>query len=351
MSETMYDCYLSQFKTMQKILTESASASFTDFYKSAAPDRIYLFGSGTSYNACSAAAPFMEEALGVEVTVTAPTQAGKLYGKPLVIAVSQGGRSTNTLAAIKNAKENGASVVTLTDPKDTPVGAVADLALHLQADDEQIGAKTRGYTATVLTLYLMALETAFALGSVNRDFYNRKLNALKDTIAKGEEYFAACQDFYNANFENLKTMKNIIFTGKGIPAKVAQEDALKVLETLCYPSLGYEYEEFLHGPACCTSEELGLFIFLTSGADRERMIKTSEMISGATANCYIISHDPDIRGDKVLYLPSEDPDFCSPFIDILFGQLLSAKLTEDLGRERHPAVKDIFTSMGTKVKN
>jgi glucoselysine-6-phosphate deglycase len=237
----------------------------------------------------------------------------------------------------------------LTDPKDTPVSGGADLPLRLYAEDEQIGPKTRGYMATVLTLYLMALETGLKLGSIDRGLYERKISAITDAISRGGEYLSACQAFYDANFEDMKSMKNIIFTGKGVPAKVALEDALKVLETLCYPSMGYEYEEFLHGPACCADENLGLFLFLSNDGDKERMLRTVEMIKGASKNCYIVSHDPNVRGEKILYLPSQDPVLCSPFTDILFGQLISAKLTEALGRKRHPAIKDIFTSMGTKV--
>lgn len=35
-------------------------------------------------------------------------------------------------------------------------------------------------------------------------------------------------------------------------------------------------------------------------------------------------------------------------LHILFGQLISAKLTEDMARTRHPGVKNIFSDMGTK---
>jgi glucoselysine-6-phosphate deglycase len=139
--------------------------------------------------------------------------------------------------------------------------------------------------------------------------------------------------------------------GKGVSAKVALEDALKVLETLCYPAIGYEFEEFLHGPACCTDEGLVLFQFLAPGEDAARMLRAADIIGAATKNCYIVSHDPSVRGDKVLYLPTPDPVYLSPFTDILFGQLISAVLTQDMGRQRHPAVKDFYAKMGTKVPN
>jgi glucoselysine-6-phosphate deglycase len=348
----MHDCYLSQFDCMKRILEGKGSLldGFSDFYRSIDPDRVYLMGSGTSYNACSAAAPFMEKCLGTEVLAVAPTCVGNIYGKrPLVIAVSQSGRSTNTVGALGKMRESGVAAVTLTDPIDTPVGKAGDFSLSLDAGQELVGPKTRGYMATVLTLCLAALEAGLMGGGIDKAFHDGAVAALSETAARGGEYFAACQKFYDANLEDLKKARHFLFVGKGVAARVAQEDALKVLETLCYPSSGYEYEEFLHGPACCTDEGLALFLFLAGDGDRERMLQTANIIREATPNCYIVSHDPEIRGEKILYLATPDPCACSPFTDILFGQLISARLTEELGRARHPAVKDIFARMNTKI--
>lgn len=352
MSETMYDCYLSQFDCMGGILDakDTVLSGLAAYWRSVAPDRLYLVGSGTSYNACAAAAPFMEKALGIEVTAAAPTCMGTLYGKkPLLIAVSQGGRSTNTVAFIERMRTQGASVITLTDPVDTPVGNAGNFAVPLMARDEQIGPKTRGYMATVLTLYLMALEVGKDQGTIDDAFYAKCIDQYRETVRRGGEYYDACQAFYDAHFEDLKAGRNFLFVGKGVSARVALEDALKVLETLCYPSIGYEFEEFLHGPACCTDEGLALFQFLPPDEDAARMMQAADIIGEATRNCYLISHDPSVRGDRVLYLPTPDPVYLSPFTDILFGQLISAVLTGATCRQRHPAVKDIFTRMGTKV--
>jgi glucoselysine-6-phosphate deglycase len=348
----MYDCYLSQFECMKRILDgkERLLDGFPSFYRSVNPDRVYLMGSGTSYNACSAAAAFMEKCLGTEVLAVAPTCVGNVYGKrPLAIAVSQSGRSTNTVSALGKMRASGAAVITLTDPIHTPVGDAGDFSMRLDAGQELVGPKTRGYMATVLTLCLMALEAGFMSGGIDKAFHDSAVAAFSETAARGGKYFEACQKFYDANLEDLKKARHFLFVGKGVAAKVAQEDALKVLETLCYPSSGYEYEEFLHGPACCTDEGLACFFFLSGDEDRARMLQTAKIIREATPNCYIVSHSPEIGGEKTLYLATPDPWACSPFTDILFGQLISARLTEELGRTRHPAVKDIFARMNTKV--
>jgi len=351
-AETMHDCYLSQFGCLKNIMRNQKDIlkEFAALYKSAGPDRVYLLGSGTSYNACAAAAPWMEKYLGVEVTPIVPSCMGKFYAKrPLVIAVSQSGRSTNTMGAIRAIQKSGIPVVTLTDPKDTPVGGAGDLSVHLAAGNELIGPRTRGYTATILTLYLMALEAGLACGAVNQADYDGAVAGLHQTFDNGEAYYKACQAFYDLHFHNLSKARKYVFTGKGVAASVAEESALKVLETVCYPAMGYEYEEFLHGPVCFADEELAVFLFLPEDEDRERMLQSADILGRITENCYIVSHDAAVQGDHVLVLPSGVPEVSSAFTNVLFGQLISAKLTEDLARERHPGVKDIFANMGTKA--
>ena len=220
--------------------------------------------------------------------------------------------------------------------------------MHLAAEQESVGPRTRGYSATVFTLYLMALECGFFQGTISKECYDQEIAKYAEIIENGEIYYKACQDFYDCNFENLKKAKKYIFAGKGENAKVAAESALKVLETLCYPAIGYEYEEFLHGPACCADEELALFLYLSNDEDKERMLKTADIMDSITPNCYVITNDSKLKRKNLLVMPSGRNADLSVFANILFGQLISAKLTEDMARTRHPGVKNIFSDMGTK---
>jgi ABC-type glutathione transport system ATPase component len=76
------------------------------------------------------------------------------------------------------------------------------------------------------------------------------------------------------------------------------------------------------------------------------------LASGVSKNVYLISHDPSVTAqaeEKVLFLPTGDATWHSPFTDILLGQLISAKMPEELGRWRLPVVADIYARMKTKV--
>ena len=352
--ESMYDCYKSQIKCLRNIFDakDALLDKFYEFYTLRRPDRLLLVGSGTSFHACSASAAYLESCLGIEVSVKTPSAPGNIYGeRPLAIAVSQSGRSTNTIEVIKTLKNMNIPVVTLTDPIDTPVGREGDLALLLAAEDETIGPKTRGYMATMFMLHLMALEMGRQSGHISEHEYDTDMKHLDALIEKGPGYLVDCEAFFNTHLDALIKAGQYLFVGTGVSANAANEGALKVLETICCPAAGYEFEEFLHGPIFCANASLALFFFLSDDDDAERMLKTAALLNQATDNVYIISHkcvnDVALPESRVLYLPCEDK--LRAFAGVLFPQLISAKLPEIMGRVRHAAVRDVATELSTKA--
>jgi glucoselysine-6-phosphate deglycase len=352
MALTMYDYYLSQPEYMRRIFNNKDKnlGAFKAFYGGRNPSRIYLCGSGTSFHACSSAREYMQQMTGREVTVVTPTNKSALEGeRPIAILVSQSGRSTNTLEALKRYQDKGIPAVSLTFSTDTPVAQAGGLPLVLDVDDETAGPKTRGYTGTVLSLYLMALIAALETKDISESEYNQQLGHISQAIDASAENQRRCAAFFDPLFEALKPANNYMFVGKGPAMAVAGESALKELETLCYPASAYEFEEYLHGPACCVDERSALFLFLSGDGDLPRMQRLTEIIKAATRNVYHVTYDENLRGENILNLTSPDPYYMSPFSSIFPGQYLSAKLPGAYGRVRHPAASDIFTKMDTKV--
>ena len=337
---------------MRQIFTdrEALVGQFAKFYTEKKPDRIYLVGSGSSMNACMAAEGFISQILGIEVVTIPPSRPAVIRGKkPLIIVVSQGGKSSNTFTYIQNIHSQGHMTASFTAGLDLPVARAADVAVDIAVGEETVGPKTRGYTGTVLCLYLAALEAALACGLISREDYDYYIALLDETIGYAEDNLKKCHEFYLAHLGELKKARHYLFVGKGCAAAVGAEDALKVLETLCYPSAGYEFEEYLHGPACCTDEGTALFLFYSDDADGHRMERLAGITAKATKNCYIIDRTSSVKGDNILNLCSGKSIFMSPFVDVFFGQLISAVLPEELGRKRHEAVREIFSDMNTKI--
>ena len=139
-------------------IRREASAVFVKKYREANPDRIYLFGSGTSLNGAALAAPFMQEILGIEVTAVEASRITEIpifAKRPLFLAISQGGTSANTIKGIEKFKDSPMMVIT-SKPNSTMGTRFPELHVLLECGEEKAGPKTKGYTCTILTFYSLS---------------------------------------------------------------------------------------------------------------------------------------------------------------------------------------------------
>lgn len=239
---------------------ERNTAAFVQTWQTHRPDRVYLVASGTSRNAAATAAPFWEEVLGVETTVCPPTALPPIRGSsPLVVFISQGGNSNNTLAALEQLSACPRFV--LTGSAESRMAKLYPYTL-IECGPENVGPKTKGYTSTVLILQLMAVEAALAAGSLGGEKAEAYLSALRAAIGHMEENIRRGEGWLKANGDALKTLEKVFLAveDRGLP--VAAEAALKILETLLIPATAFAFEEYLHGPICALEERMGGLYFL-----------------------------------------------------------------------------------------
>jgi fructoselysine-6-P-deglycase FrlB-like protein len=86
--------------------------------------------------------------------------AGEHRRKGVAIFLSQTGTSTTTVEAVQRARSLGWRAVTLTAERHSPIGAAAGELVVMPVGREPVGPKTKGYTASVLTLLLLARALA-----------------------------------------------------------------------------------------------------------------------------------------------------------------------------------------------
>ena len=314
------------------------------------PDRVLLVGSGTSNNACQAAAPFMQDVLGLEVGVTAPSALQSApSGNPLLIFVSQGGNSTNTVAALERVK--GHTRVILTGNPDGTLNSLGDLYVEIPCGEEKVGPKTKGYTLSILTLYLLALEAAKAAGSLTDEHYGKivsvLLNVGKDCAANIE----ATNAWLNENYEALSAYQFYYYIGKGLGRAVSSDACLKLMETVLYPVGVMEFEEFLHGPTCSVSWKTGGFYILPEAEDEdcERIEKAIAFHRTFTDKVFVISGARAGKAaDKRDLVLAHGAWYTAPFDYILPSQIISAVIPEMEGIER--AMVSINDYLATKLK-
>lgn len=262
--------YASQIHEKSKELTEG----FVKMMCSKQYERIVLVASGTSYNACLTSKHFMEEVLKMPVYLSSSYDYAHyntiFKNTDLLITVTQEGESTNTVDAILKAKENGVDTVTVTEYLNNTCTRLSDVKVTIDCDREYFGPKTKGYTCTVLTLYVMALEAARALNTISEEEYTSYSRAMKKSIDNIPTIIEESEQWFKANEEELVKCEKAYVIGYGPHAGTAFEGALKSLETVRYFYFSFDTEEFLHGPLASVRSDVYTFIISPKNGDYAR---------------------------------------------------------------------------------
>ncbi len=200
---------------------------------------ITLIGSGTSMNALVAAAPLLARSASTGVCIRGPLafleEAKASRESDLTILLSQTGTSTTTVEAVQHAQALGGRVWTLTAERGSPIGRVARNLIQIPVGPEPVGPKTKGYTASVLTL--IALARAMAGDRLEGAGYAAELSRL---IAAAREVVAdlahrhAQSDFF-------------LVMGQGRHYATALEGSLKIAEMSGCAAAAFDTEEAFHG--------------------------------------------------------------------------------------------------------
>lgn len=350
----MMDYIHEQPEVFARVLENRATLMkpFVDLFARVKPERMYIIASGSSLNASLTAAPFVEAVLGMEITVAPPSSLPVIRGeRPLICFVSQGGNSTNTIAAIEALKEHESIALT-----GNPEGRINQICRHymeIPCGPETVGPKTKGYTITILTLYLMALEAARQEGILAKDAYAQYIDALNTAGSQYADNVKSTVAWFEAAKDDIKSMSKAFVVGKGQEKAVAIESALKILETLLVPAVGYEFEEYLHGPISAMDETLSGFYLLPQedDADYARCKKLALFHRSICPAVYTVGM-PDSSDPRDCVLKTSGKWYTKPFESVLLCQVLSARVPEMNGIEDKGMAmfKRVDQAVGVKYK-
>ena len=342
----MYMYWQQQPLVLRRILAsrKELTREFVSLYSECRPDKLYLIGSGTSLNAQKAAAPFLEEVLGVDVRTAPSSDVPVLRGaRPMAAFISQGGSSTNTLEAME--KLAAYPAITITGEADCEISRRSAHHMLIGCGEELAGPKTIGYTASVLCLYVCALEAALACGAIRQDAYADAVRTLELAACQMEQNIEAAKAWFERNAPDLEKIKKYVLVGCGTAALAGAEGCLKILETIKVPAMSFEFEEYLHGPIILTDEGLGgLFFISPEPGVKERMLELVRCHEQFSRYAYPIMTNPDAGEPRALAVRTTGKAYTQVFEAVLAPQLLAALVPQRAGIADGSEVYDTYTS-------
>jgi len=305
------------------------------------PDAVWLVGSGTSKNALLAVQPLFERLLNVPVHVEGPIafmrRAPAGSGR-LAIVLSQTGGSTTSVAAVERAQAFGFQTLALTADGASPFGRAARMPLVLPIGPEPVGPKTKGYTASLAGLIVLAHVLAGQPVPVGPD------EASVAAIVRASETAARPLA--------LAGLDQVMILAQGRHMGSALEGALKVAEISGIAASAFDTEEALHGRFhALTPSSLALFI-VADAMDREMAEVAAVGLEGLgiAARILDLAGQPRSHGLDLGAMPVTDLADCDVLWATLPFQWLAVLLAEARGmRPEDMRYPDMSQRLGIKT--
>ena len=297
---------------------------------------VKIVACGTSWHA-ALAGKFMIERL-AQIPVEVDYGSEFRYRDPiinentLVIAISQSGETADTLAAQREARLKGATILAICNVVGSMLTREANGTIYTHAGPEIGVASTKAFTGQLTALILTALYLAQVRGkltSAQAETLMQELTRIPHKIETILQRDAEIEELARQFFRHT----DFLYLGRGIHYPIALEGALKLKEISYIHAEGYPAGEMKHGPNALIDENLPVVVIATRDesdpASMTRYEKTVSNLQEVKARDGIVitvvtEGDRLARGSSnhAIEIPAA-PELLSPILEIIPLQLLA----------------------------
>lgn len=266
-------------------------------------NRIIITACGTSYYAGMVGEYLIEDLAGVPVEVEYASEFR--YRNPiikpgtLVLVISQSGETADTLAALREAKTKGATVLGICNAVGSTIARESDGGVYLHAGPEIGVASTKAFTSQVTVLAMIAL----LLGRERRVSAEQGIDIaralsnipdyVEETLKLSPKIREVAKKYIGAN--------NFLYLGRHYNYPVAMEGALKLKEISYIHAEGYPAAEMKHGPIALIDENMPVVVIAPKDSLFDKVLSNVREIKA--------------RGGRIIAITTEDSPELSEFAD------------------------------------
>ena len=291
--------------------------------------RIALVACGTASYACMLGKYMIEQIAGIPCEVDLASEFR--YRHPildpscLVVAVSQSGETADTLAALREGREQGARVLSITNTRESSIARESDNVLYTHAGPEIGVASTKCFLCQVVALYLLALKLAAVRGRLGADELRermRDLQRLPRLVERTLELDEHIQEIAHKYFR----AENFLFLGRGIMFPIALEGALKLKEISYIHAEAYAAGEMKHGPIALVDENMPVVVIVNQGPLYDKVVSNLEQVRARDGQVIALATEGDTqiaaKANDVIYV-ADLGEFLTPALAVVPLQLLA----------------------------
>ncbi len=283
---------------------------------------------GTSWHAALVGEYMIEEFARVNVEVEYASEFR--YRNPVVedgtvvFVISQSGETADTLAAMREAKRRGATVLGICNVVGSTIARESDAGIYIHAGPEIGVASTKAFTSqlTVLALLTLLLARLRNMSVAEGKDIVKELLSLPDKVRTILKH----SDLIREIAEQYVDHRNFLYLGRGYNFPVALEGALKLKEISYIHAEGYPAAEMKHGPIALIDENMPTVFIAPQDAIYDKVTSSIEEVRARGGHIIAITTEGNTeirsRTDHVIYIPKTH-DFLLPILSVIPLQLLA----------------------------
>jgi glucosamine--fructose-6-phosphate aminotransferase (isomerizing) len=247
----------------------------------------------------------------------------------LALAITQSGETVDTLAAMEEARQKGARLVSIVNVIGSMAHRVSDGVILMQAGPEIGVASTKAFTASLVDQLLLGAYLGQARGTLSAKESRSLAQALAELPDLAGRVLQEGYNDYTALAQQFHDREHFLYLGRGINYPIALEGALKLKEISYIHAEGYPAGEMKHGPIALIDESMPVVAVAVQDNVYDKMISQIEQVKARGGIVIALANEGDEairdKADYVLTIPRSHP-LITPILAVLPLQLLAYHL-------------------------
>ena len=292
-------------------------------------NKIFIVACGTAYHAGVVGKYYIEQMARISVEVDIASEFRYrlpiIDGNCLCIVISQSGETSDTLAALREARRLGSRTLAVTNVVGSSIAREADQVVYTYAGPEIAVASTKAYTTQLLLMLMLSIYVGQIKGTLAAERAKELVTGIKIIPEQIHELLE--------NVEQLKVFatkygnsEDVFYLGRSLDYAVALEGALKMKEISYIHAEAYAAGELKHGTLALIVEGVPVIVLATQEDVYDKTISNLQEVKARDAVVIAIALEGDDRipkyADHVIFIPRAEK-YLTPLLSVLPLQLLA----------------------------
>ena len=213
--------------------------------------QIYIVACGSAYHVGVCAQYILEDLTRIPVRVDIASEFR--YRKPildkkgLVVIISQSGETADSLAALREAKNQNVKTLAIVNVVGSSIAREADYVLYTLAGPEIAVATTKAFSTQLIASYILAIQIGFVKKIVDNNKYEELLKEIRLLPDKIQEILKKLTGKIQRLSSKFAAIHDAFYIGRGLDYAISMEGSLKLKEVSYIHSEAYAAGELKHG--------------------------------------------------------------------------------------------------------